>query len=100
VSAGEKARRPDGKEGGQRAAAFPPAFAIGEVNAGEEAAVEAESVAVVADEIIEVGFEADRGPSLFGGPSGGLVHDGDTADAQARSQYPTLTDAQAVAKTE
>jgi hypothetical protein len=45
--------------------ALPPAIAILEVDAREDAAVEAEGMALVDDEVIEVGLQPGRAPSAF-----------------------------------
>ncbi len=46
-----------------------------ETNACEDAAVEAEGMAMVNDEVVEVRLQPIRGPALFGGPSVGSVRD-------------------------
>ena len=63
------------------ASALPLALAVLEVDAREDAAVEAEGMAVVNDEVVEVGLQPDRGPALFGGPSAGSVRDRDAAQS-------------------
>src|SRR5262249_24979669 len=61
--------------------ALPLALAVLEIDAREDAAVEAEGVAFVNDEVIEVGFQAVRRPPLFDAPSAGSVCHRDAADS-------------------
>ena len=63
------------------ASALPLALAVLEVDAREDAAVEAEGMALVNDEVVEVGLQPDRRPALFDGPSAGSVRDRDAARA-------------------
>ena len=51
------------------ASAFPLALAVLEVNARKDGAVESESIAIVNDEVVEVGLQPGRCPALFDGPS-------------------------------
>src|SRR5207245_7874498 len=55
------------------ASALPLAFAILQVDARENAAVEAVGVSVVNDKVVEVGLQPVRGPALCGGPSAGAI---------------------------
>src|SRR6266540_3049561 len=57
------------------ASALPLALAVLEVDASEAAAVEAEGMALVNYEVVEVGIQPVRGPALFDGPSTGSVCD-------------------------
>src|SRR5215471_18287452 len=63
------------------ASALPLALAVLEVDAREDAAVEAEGMAFVNDEVVEVGLQPVRRPSRFDGPSAGAVCDPDAARA-------------------
>ena len=63
------------------ASALPLAPAVGEIDAGEEAPVEAVGMALVNDEIVEVGLQPNRRPALFDGPSRGSMRDRDAAHA-------------------
>ncbi|MBI3679171.1 MAG: response regulator transcription factor, partial [Acidobacteria bacterium] len=57
------------------ASALPLALAVLEVDAREYGAVEAEGMAIVNDEVVEVGLQPFRRPALFDGPSAGSVRD-------------------------
>src|ERR1017187_3814906 len=57
------------------ASALPLALAVLEVDAREDAAVEAEGIAIMNDEVVEVGLQPIRGPALFDGPSAGSTRD-------------------------
>src|SRR2546423_900524 len=61
--------------------AFPCAPAVGEIDAGKQAAVESIRMSAMNDEIVEVGLQSDRGPTFFRAPSIRAVRDGDAADA-------------------
>src|SRR5271157_944683 len=63
------------------ASAFPLALAVLEVHAGEDAAVEAEGIAIVNYEVVEVGLQPERRPAILDGPSGGSVADREAAHA-------------------
>src|SRR5712692_106842 len=63
------------------ASAFPLALAVLEVDAREYAAVEAEGMAIVNDEVVEVGLQPERRPALLDGPSAGSVRDREAARA-------------------
>lgn len=63
------------------AAAFPFALAGGEVDAGEDTAVETVGVAFVDGEVVEVGFEAVGGPAFLDGPGRGAGFGGEAAEA-------------------
>src|SRR5262249_11396795 len=63
------------------ASALPLALAVLEVDAREDAAVEAEGMALVNDKVVEVGLEPNRGPALFDPPSAGVMHHREAADA-------------------
>ena len=65
------------------ASALPLALAVLEVDAREDAAVEAEGMALVNDEVVEVRLQPVRRPALFDGPSAGSVRDRDAAHADA-----------------
>src|SRR5688500_8066640 len=54
---------------GAVASALPLALAVFEVDGREDAAVETEGMAVVNDEVVEVGLQPDGGPALRGGPA-------------------------------
>src|SRR5438034_9991054 len=56
-------------------------LAVLEVDAREDAAVEAEGMALVNDEVVEVGLQRVRAPALFDRPSAGFVRDRDAAYA-------------------
>jgi hypothetical protein len=60
------------------ASALPQARAILDVGAGEDAAVEAEDIAFVDDEVVEVRLQRARRPALFDGPSGRSMRSGET----------------------
>jgi hypothetical protein len=59
--------------------ALPFALSVLEVDAREYGAVEAEGMAVVNDEIVEVGLQPGRRPALMDGPSAGSVRECDAA---------------------
>jgi len=63
------------------APALPHALAVLQVDTCEDAAVEAEGMAVVNDEVVEVGLQPGRRPALFGGPAAGSAGDRDAAHA-------------------
>src|SRR5262245_23820204 len=63
------------------ASPFPLTLAIFEVDACKDAAIKAEGVAFVNDEVIEVGLQPCRAPASFGGPSAWTERDGDAAGA-------------------
>src|SRR5712692_10187875 len=65
------------------ASALPGALAVLEVDAREDAAVEAEGMAIVHDEVVEVGLQPVRGPALFDRPSAGSTRDRDAARTAA-----------------
>src|ERR1039458_5153445 len=65
------------------ASALPLALAVLEVDAREDAAVEAEGIAIMNDEVVEVGLQPIRGPALFDGPSAGSTRDREAARAAA-----------------
>src|SRR2546426_3815053 len=67
------------------ASALPRALAVLEIDAREDAAVEAEGMALVNDEVVEIGLQPGRGPALFDGPSAGAVCDRDAARAALRA---------------
>src|SRR5205085_11969647 len=62
---------------------LPLALAVLQINAGENAAVEAEGMTVVKDEVVEVRLQPDRPPSLFGDPSAGSARYGKSARADS-----------------
>src|SRR5438034_9434293 len=55
--------------------ALPFALAILEVDARQNAAIEAEGMALVNDEVVEIRLQPDRCPELFSGPSARSVRD-------------------------
>ena len=61
------------------APALPFALAVRQVDAREDAAVEAEGVALVDDEVVEVRLQPARGPALLDGPSALSVRNRQTA---------------------
>src|SRR5262245_66134336 len=61
--------------------ALPLALAVRHVDARENAAVDAERMAVVNDEIIEIWLEAGRCPAFFDCPLPGLQSNRKAADA-------------------
>src|SRR6266849_3065010 len=61
------------------ASALPGALAVLEVDAREDAAVEAEGMAIVHDEVVEVGLQPVRGPALLDLPSAGSTRNRDAA---------------------
>src|SRR6266404_6471674 len=63
--------------------ALPLALAVLEVDASENAADEPETMSVVNDEVIEVGLQPDRRPTLLDGPSAGSSRNRETARAAA-----------------
>src|SRR6266404_1280447 len=65
------------------ASAFPRALAVLEIDAREDAAVKAEGMTIVNDEVVEVGLQPDRAPALFDGPSAGSVCDRDAANVMS-----------------
>src|SRR3990172_12634598 len=65
------------------ASALPLALSVLEVDAGEDAAVEAEGMAFVNDDVVEVGLQPFRGPAFFDVPSAGSVRDRDAARADS-----------------
>ena len=67
------------------ASALPLALAVLEVDARENAAVEAVGMTIMNDEVVEVGLQPVRGPALFGSPSAGSVRDRDAANAAIRA---------------
>src|SRR5205814_9320089 len=75
------------------ASVLPLALAVLQVDARETAAVEAESMAFVDDEVVEVGLQPDRGPALLDGPSAGSVPDRDTTHASAPAEPGAAPDA-------
>jgi hypothetical protein len=64
------------------APALPFAFAVREIDARHDAAVEAEDVALVDHEIAEVRLEPGRRPALVDAPSAGSAIDGEPPQAQ------------------
>ena len=70
------------------ASALPLALAVLEVDAREDAAVEAEGMALVNDEVVEVRLQPARRPALLDGPSGRSVRDRDAAHADRRPSCP------------
>src|ERR1039457_615125 len=67
------------------ASALPLARAVLEVDARQDAVVEAEGMALVNHEVVEVWLQPFRGPALFDAPSGGSVRHRDAARAASRS---------------
>ena len=63
------------------APALPLARAVLEIDARENAAVEAEGMALVHDEVVEVRLQPARRPALLHDPSARLVRDGETEHA-------------------
>ena len=61
------------------ASALPFPAAVLEVDAREDTAVETEDIAIVDDEVVEVGLQPLRGPALLESPSAGPVRDSDAA---------------------
>ena len=57
------------------ASALPVKVAVLEVDARDAAACESEGMAIVNDEVVEVGVQPVRGPALLDGPSAGSVRD-------------------------
>ena len=70
------------------ASALPLSLAVLEVDAREDAAVEAERMAFVNDEVVEVGLQPVRGPALFDGPSAGSTPGRDAAHAHFGAPEP------------
>ena len=68
------------------ASAFPTALAVGEIDARQDAPVEAERMAFVDDEIVEVRLEPGRRPALLDAPSFGTVGYRDPADARSEER--------------
>src|SRR3990172_4745580 len=65
------------------ASTLPLELAALEVDACEDAAVEAEGMALVNDEVVEVGLQPDRGPAFFEGQSPGFVRHREAARADS-----------------
>src|SRR5207245_401148 len=65
------------------ASTLPLALAVLDVDARQDAAIEAEGMAIVHDEVVEVGLQPVRRPALFGRPSAGSVRDRDAAYADS-----------------
>ena len=65
------------------ASALPFPAAVLEVDAGEDTAVEAEDMAIVNDEVVEVGLQPARGSALLDRPSAGFTRDRDAARANS-----------------
>ena len=61
--------------------ALPLARAVLQVDAREDAAIEAKGVALVNDEVVEVGLQPARCPALIDAPAGGSACDPEAADA-------------------
>ena len=55
--------------------ALPLALAVGEIDAREDVAVEAEGMALVHDEVVEIRLQPVRGPALLDGPSASRMRD-------------------------
>src|SRR5580698_4324254 len=53
------------------AAALPFALAVFKIDAREDASVEAEGITIVNYEVVEIGLQSIRGPTLLNAPSGG-----------------------------
>src|SRR5439155_22091815 len=70
------------------ASVLPLALAVLQVDAREKAAVEAEGMTFVNDEVVEIGLQSDRGPALFDGPSARSVPDRDTTHADFGAAEP------------
>ena len=66
------------------ASALPLARAILEIDAREDVAVEAEGMALVNDEVVEVRLQPGRRPALFDIPSAGFLRDRNAAACRRR----------------
>src|SRR4029453_1000292 len=65
------------------AAALPLGCTVGQIDTGQNGAVEAERMAFVNDEVVEVRLQSSRRPALFDGPSPWSAGDRKTANAGA-----------------
>lgn len=77
---------------GPVACALPLALAVGEVDAAEDAAVEAEAYRVYTTKSLVVRLQPGRGPALLDAPSSGSVCDRDAADAKSRGESGAAAD--------
>ena len=76
-------------------AALPLPASVVDVDAGKNAAIEPECMALMHDEIVEVGLQPRGFPALGNAPLAGVARDGDAAQAEAvtlRDQQASLPD--------